>query len=209
MESSRLTFELRGYSTEAHSHHHDYHQIVLPVAGELSLNIDGREGRVDGEQLAVIQAGSEHAFEAYGENCFIVADIPITLIPDLDALPAFIAADAVSTHYIHFLYQQLNKNISLSSKKQMLLLMVQLLQEHLGKTKQLDRRVEIARVYIDQHFTRNISLTELASIAYLSTRQLSELFCSQVGVTPQQYLIEKRMQLACELLELSSLSSQP
>jgi transcriptional regulator GlxA family with amidase domain len=90
----------------------------------------------------------------------------------------------------------------------MLLLLIQLLQERFGDSLRLDRRVEVARAYLDRYFQQKISLAQLASIASLSPRQLGELFRGQLGMTPQQYLTEKRMQHAWQLLEAGHLSVQ-
>lgn len=61
---------------------------------------------------------------------------------------------------------------SKNSERQMLLLLIQLLRERFGGEIHLDRRVEAARVYIDDHFFQQISLAQLANP---SKRQLSEL----------------------------------
>lgn len=90
----------------------------------------------------------------------------------------------------------------------MLLLLLQLLQEDFGKTLKIDKRIETAKVYLDQHFVKNISLNQLGVIANLSARQLSQLFKQQIGMTPQQYLIEKKMQVAWQLVQQSELSIQ-
>ncbi len=209
MDYSNLTLELRSYSSENQSHHHDYHQLVFPVAGELSLSVGDQEEDVSSQQVALIAAGQEHGFAAPNQNCFVVANVPAALAPELGRLPAFISLDVALAHYVTFLHQQLLEgSVGRSSERQMLLLLIQLLQERFGDTLQLDRRVDAARTYLDQHFSQAISLTQLSTIANLSSRQLSELFRRQMGMTPQQYLTEKRMQQACQLLEDGSLNIQ-
>ena len=209
MDHSTLTLELRSYSREKQVHRHDYHQLVLPVDGTLSMKIGELEGDVSSKRVAVIAAGQDHRFAASGENRFVVADVPADLAPELERLPAFIHLDATLTHYVTFLYRQmLQGEGSRSSERQMLLLLIQLLQERYGDTLRLDRRIGVARAYLDQHFYQVISLKQLAEVANLSPRQLSELFRRQLGMTPQQYLIEKRMQQAWQLLEAGHLRIQ-
>lgn len=209
MKNSNLKLELRSYSSENHTHHHDFHQLVLPVTGKLSMNVDNQEGIVCSQQVAVVSAGQQHGFSATDKNTFIVADVPEALAPDLERLPAFISIDPALTQYVFFLHQQLIEgSSSQTSERQMLLLLIQLLQERFGEELRLDRRIEAARTYLDQYFCHSITLSQLSGIANLSPRQLSELFKRQLGMTPQQYLTEKRMQKAWQLLESSVLSVQ-
>ncbi len=209
MESSNLTLDLRSYSSETHDHQHDYHQLVLPVEGQLTMHVGDREGEVSSQQIAIIAAGEGHGFAAPDQNCFVVADVPAPLAPELERLPAFITLDSTLAHYVSFLHQQLLQATgSRNSERQMLLLLIQLLQERYGKSLRLDRRVEAARAYLDQHFQQSVSLPQLARVANLSPRHLSDLFRRQLSMTPLQYLTEKRMQCAWQLLEAGELNVQ-
>ena len=207
MTSANLTLELRSYDDEAIKHHHDYHQLVLPVAGALSLTIDNTGGEVHGEQAAVIPAGKDHGFAALAHNRFLVADVPEALAPALERLPLFVSLDPALSHYVTFLHQQLAQGgSSQGTERQMLLLLIQLLQERHAEAVNIDRRVAVAKAYLDEHFQQPVSVTRLSALANLSVRQLNELFRRQVGMTPQHYLTEKRMQQAWKLLEGSNLS---
>ena len=55
--------------------------------------------------------------------------------------------------------------------------------------------------YIDQHYTRRISLEELAAIAHMSSTAFSRYFTRYNGIGPSQYLRRKRIALAIRLLE--------
>ncbi|MFC6633206.1 AraC family transcriptional regulator [Microbulbifer taiwanensis] len=210
MSSASLLIDLRSYDRETRRHHHDYHQLVLPLAGALETSIAGRDGCVGAAQAALISAGAEHAFAATGEeNRFIVADIPFALAPELERLPAFIPLDTALGHYTAFLHSELEHNRSGShAQRQMLLLLVQLLTERFGGELQIDRRVLAARAWIDEHLDQPLPLARLAAIANLSPRRLTQLFKSCFDMTPQQYLLERRMQLAWTLLERGDLSVQ-
>lgn len=209
MKNTNLTLDLRSYSRETNAHQHDYHQLVLPVTGRLEMNIGDKVGDVSVEQGAIIPAGQAHGFAAHEVNCFVVADVPIALAPALEHLPAFIPIDAALAQYVIFLHQKLRQgDSSKNSERQMLLLLVQMLRERFGGVIHLDRRIEAACAHLDQYFNQSVSLAQLAIIASISPRQLSELFSRQLGMTPQQYLIEKRMQMAWKMIEGSDLSVQ-
>ncbi|MDX1590191.1 MAG: AraC family transcriptional regulator [Oleiphilaceae bacterium] len=209
MDHTNPTLEIRSYDDEARTHHHDHHQLVLPVAGQLALTIHHTEGRVSEEQAAVIPAGFDHGFAADNPNRFLVADVPAALAPALERLPLFIPLDRSLAHYIAFLNQQLAQGVGgRNTERQMLMLLIQLFQERHQESLGMDRRIALATAYLDEHFQQPASLAGLAGVAHLSVRQLSELFRQQVGMTPQQYLTEKRMQRAWQLLETSPLSIQ-
>lgn len=208
MEPINLTLDLRSYSAEVETHQHDYHQLVLPVAGQLDMNVGSKDGGACPEQIAIVPAGEEHGFSASGDNCFVVADVPVALAPELARLPAFIRLDPALAQYVSFLHQQLLQDGKSSSERQMLLLLIQLLHERFGDSIQLDRRIKVARAHLDERFHEPVSLAQLAAVANLSERQLSELFRRQLGMTPRQYLTEKRMQRAWALLEAGELGVQ-
>ncbi|MBR9867623.1 MAG: helix-turn-helix transcriptional regulator [Oceanospirillales bacterium] len=208
MQHNNLTLDLRSYSAETDNHLHDYHQLVLPVSGQLDISVGRQSGRVDSERAAIISAGQEHGFSGSEDNCFVVADIPGQLAPEFEQLPAFIHLSPAIIQYVRFLHQQLQQHNSVSTQRQMLLLLIQLLQEQCGKQPRLDRRISAAQNYLDHHFGDAVSISQLAQVANLSPRQLSELFRKQLGMTPHQYLIEKRMQRAWQLLEQDSLTIQ-
>ncbi|MGL6161192.1 helix-turn-helix domain-containing protein [Microbulbifer sp.] len=207
---SNSLIDLRSYDRETRRHHHDYHQLVLPLAGSLLTSIGGREGCVGEARGAFISAGEDHAFAATSDdNRFIVADIPPALAPELERLPACLPLDSVLGHYTVFLGSELEHSRPGSrARHQMMLLLVQLLIERHGGKLQIDRRVQAARVWIDEHLDQPLPLAQLAAIAHLSPRRLSELFKNGFGMTPLQYQTERRMQLARVLLESGNLSVQ-
>ncbi|MBK1850660.1 helix-turn-helix domain-containing protein [Marinobacter sp. 1-4A] len=204
-----INLHLRTYDGEGRSHSHDHHQLVLPLVGTLCLSVDAVEGKVVNQRAAIIPSGRDHGFLATEENQFLVADIPEGLAPSLDRLPCFVELDSALLHYVKFLYSQIREgNGSAYTQHQMLLLLIQLLQERHGSELSLDRRVIVAKQYLDDRYRQSISASQLSGIAHLSTRQLNELFRKQIGMTPHQYLTELRMKEAWRLLEQSDLSVQ-
>lgn len=209
MAQSNLILDLRSYSGETHAHHHDFHQLVLPVEGRLSMEIEGQAGDVSNAELALISAGKEHQFAGSEHNCFVVADVPASLAPELEKLPAFIKLDKALAQYVSFLHQQLSQpGSAASSERQMLLLLIELLKERFGHRIRLDRRIELLRDFIDDHFQKPLSQARLAAVASLSPRQMNEVFRRELGMTPQQYLVERRMQHAWQLLANGKLQVQ-
>ena len=69
-----------------------------------------------------------------------------------------------------------------------------------------NRAAERIRDYIDANFTKKVSVAELAAIAGLSPRHFILTFMNTFGRPPHQYLIERRLSFAEELLTKSDLS---
>ncbi|MBY4675844.1 AraC family transcriptional regulator [Marinobacterium arenosum] len=209
--SAVLTLDLRSYQAETHRHRHDYHQLVLPLAGCLEMEVERRDGEVTARQAAIIPAGAEHGFAARGDNCFMVADLPAALAPELTRLPAFVELDTGLNHYLQFLGHECRRGSALDGAgpaRSMLLLLVQLLAERFGEALPVDQRLARARDYLEQNLDRPLRIAELAQVAHLSVRQLNALFRRQFDCTPQQYLLAVRMQRARELLSAGGLSVQ-
>lgn len=66
-----------------------------------------------------------------------------------------------------------------------------------------DTPMGIANVaaYIERHFAEDLSVDSLAEIANYSPRHFLRLFAETYGVTPRQYVIERRMNRAAALLK--------
>ncbi len=209
-----LTLDLRSYSGSGETHSHDYHQLVLPLEGHMEMVFGSESGVVEAESAAVISADSPHHYRARGDNRFIVADVPKALAPSLAQLPAFIRLDPALGHFLLFLQAELQKadreggDAHTHSRRQLTLMLVQLLTERFGRSLRVDRRLEAARQYLDDHLDHPVTLAELGVVANMSQRQLTELFRRYFDMSPKQYLLEQRMQQAWRLLHDTDLPIQ-
>ena len=59
--------------------------------------------------------------------------------------------------------------------------------------------------YIDQNFTSDLNLSQLSSAVYISQTYISHIFKAEMGVSPIQYLINKRIAHAKHLLSTSDM----
>lgn len=210
----KLTLDLRSYDGALATHSHDYHQLVLPLKGSMEMEINSTSESIVNDKVAIIPANTEHAYSVKGDNRFIVADVPSALSPALAKLPPFIKMDRGLSQYLLFLENELETYISNPThvgnqrNRQMILLFVQLLTDRFGQVLNVDNRLITASEFIDSRLDRTISLAEIATVANLSVRQLTELFRRYFDMSPKQYLLEQRMQLAWRLLNETSLSVQ-
>ena len=66
-----------------------------------------------------------------------------------------------------------------------------------GKAKEL---VAIAKQYMDENFDQGITVSEAASYVFLSQGYFTRAFRDEMGISPMNYLMKKRIEKACKLL---------
>ena len=71
-----------------------------------------------------------------------------------------------------------------------------------------DRRLLLVLMLVESNMQRQLVIRDLATAVNLSSGRLSHLFKSEVGVSPQRYLNNIRMEKAKELLENGVLSGK-
>ena len=67
-----------------------------------------------------------------------------------------------------------------------------------GKAKEL---VAIAKQYMDENFDQGITVSEAAAYAFLSQGYFTRAFRDDTGISPMNYLMKKRIEKACKLLQ--------
>ncbi len=66
--------------------------------------------------------------------------------------------------------------------------------------------LEMAVEYIDSHLAEELSVRDLATLCYVSADHLTRLFKKKYGMTVSEYIQEKRIRLAGELLQREDLT---
>ena len=67
-----------------------------------------------------------------------------------------------------------------------------------GKAKEL---VAIAKQFMDENFDQGITVSEAAAYVYLSQGYFTRAFKDDTGISPMNYLMKKRIEKACKLLQ--------
>lgn len=70
-----LDLHLRSYGETRESDRHAYAQLVLPVSGEVALEIEGRQGRLDPLHGAVVAPGAWHSQFSAVANQNLILDV--------------------------------------------------------------------------------------------------------------------------------------
>lgn len=73
------------------------------------------------------------------------------------------------------------------------------------RKQQLVRLNEVLQ-YMEEHYTENISNKDLANLMYLSEDRFCHLFKQSIGMSPQRYITDMRLQKAQELIQTKEFS---
>ncbi|TNC74718.1 helix-turn-helix transcriptional regulator [Rubellimicrobium roseum] len=73
---------VRSYDGVGDLHAHDFVQVVLPVSGELEIEIEGRWARLSPALSAFVAPGAAHAQAGRSFNRSLILDLPEASLPD-------------------------------------------------------------------------------------------------------------------------------
>ncbi|KLV09648.1 AraC family transcriptional regulator [Photobacterium aquae] len=201
-------------------HNHGYNQIVIGLSGQTEFDIEGSGNLVSPGQGCLVTADAEHAFSGIGQNEILVLNVP------MDQIQTSYSSDNMQRLFDQSGYFNLDRQAQsliqaltaemaafpddlLLSKACTDTLMCVLHRHfkpllHDRQTYRLN--MDIIDQYIVQHLNRKISVAQLAGLVFLGESQFHLLFKAQTGVTPHQYVLKKRLELARDLIEEGQLS---
>ncbi|MFC6670208.1 AraC family transcriptional regulator [Marinobacterium aestuariivivens] len=199
----------------AHTHDHNYHQLVLGLEGDTAFELEGLGQRVGPGTGCLVPSSTAHAFCGIGRNSILVVNLAMKPAGNreererinrlFDQASYFdmsshlqVLASAVSREIRQFpddpMLAQACSNMLLCTLGNHLSL-----KQPCRKPGMID--LELIDDFIRVNLQRKISVAHLASLACLSSSQFHELFKRQTGMTPHQHLLEKRLSAAHDLLE--------
>lgn len=71
---------------------------------------------------------------------------------------------------------------------------------------QVDEYINISIDFINNNYSNNIKVTDIANYVGLNRSYFSNLFTKKIGISPQEYLLSLKMEKACNLLTNLQLS---
>ncbi|MDC9500589.1 cupin domain-containing protein [Pseudoalteromonas sp. Angola-18] len=99
---------IRYYSQDINRHQHNYHQLVLPLHGEIFITLNNDfKTTVSTGSCIVIEKNVVHAFTADEAARFIVADLDVLPENLINLLCPKISIDSRLLSYLQFIEQQL------------------------------------------------------------------------------------------------------
>ncbi|HET8726629.1 MAG TPA: AraC family transcriptional regulator [Alphaproteobacteria bacterium] len=215
-EAQRTRLWLRSYDGADSRHTHGFHQVVLPVAGAMEIEVGDVGGRVADGTGVVIPIGTAHRFRAGGENRFVIADFPCDLHTATGlsaaalrraAAAPFFPVDAALRHLVLYLAQDAGGGAVDPGTAQYAggLLMHALGRRLSNVGEPLPRPVVRAIELIIRDYAEPITVADLGRAAGLSVSRLHESFRRATGRTPAEYLCDVRLDRAEDLLRTTDL----
>lgn len=205
MEYVMNKLSIRYYSQDIKRHQHNYHQLVLPLHGEIHITLNNEfKTTVSTGSCIVIEQNVVHAFTADEAARFIVADLDA--LPDnlINLFCPKISIDNRLLSYLQFIEQQMlvasDETLTHSTFDLFYLLLCE--QENLSN---VDKRIDTVITTVKQNLAYPYTLKELANIACLSVTQFKTVFKKNTTMSALQYLTMLRMQHARALLIHSDL----
>jgi len=210
--------EIIGLPHELKHHDHSHNQLVIGLQGRAEFNIEGSEDLIIPGQGCAIVANSEHAFSGIDASQLMILNLPCETslerhdsdrMNQLFSGNTFFQLDHRLQQLTHLLALEIQTNpddieLGLACNNTL----IALLQRHINTTRCTKQRLDMDRIdaYIIKNIRRKISIAQLAGCAFLCESQFYAIFKKQTGTTPHQYILQKRFNLAKELLENGKLS---
>ena len=208
---------LRHYSHELLSHPHDHAQLVFGLSGLLEFEIAGHGSQVTRQTLAVVPSDAQHACGSQNGSHCLVLDVPNEdwlqqqLGRHLDATrrlldtPAAVSLNPAQSQLVSWLAAS-PINDPVIAQQGAALLLASLAN---GETSaHAASRLPLAALdaHIDQHAAHPLQVADLARLAGLSVTRFHARFLAETGQTPMDYVRDRRLQLAHQLLQGSNLA---
>lgn len=208
---------LRNYRQELIAHSHAHPQLVISLTGHLEFEMQGRGSELRQQHLLVIRADAHHTcVSAQGSQC-LVLDIPDdhwltqNLGEHADASRRLLETSAHHTLNLH--QQQLanwlagsSLNDPLIERQGAALLLASL--NNPSDAPAPGKRLPFAA--FDALIRRNaaypLQVADLAKVAGLSSASLHRRFIGECGQTPMDYIRQRRLRHALNLLRQTSLA---
>ena len=203
-----IELSFRSYAEIGAPNRHDFVQLVLPLHGQLLLDIDGRAGKVDAQQGVVIPAHTWHAQYSQVANHSIILDVGAATVARgcwqllLERPYTAIGPGARKLiEYLGVMAQQQALTPDIVAGWTPLLLDTLLL----GEPQPCSRLgALVARVQAEPGLPW--STASMARFASLSVSRLHALFREEMDASPHAWLLQQRIGRACELLAASDAS---
>ncbi|WP_405120505.1 AraC family transcriptional regulator [Pseudomonas leptonychotis] len=208
---------LRHYSHERLSHSHAHAQLVFGLSGLLEFEVAGRGSLVTRQVLAVVPSDAQHACGSKAGSQCLVLDVPseqwlqLQLGRHADATrklletPAALPLNSAQGQLVSWLAAS-PINDPVIAQQGAALLLASLANDATKKHEPTRLPLTALDAHIHLHAAHPLQVSDLARLAGLSTARFHVRFLSETGQTPMDYVRNRRLQLARQLLQGSNLA---
>ncbi|SCX00267.1 Arabinose operon regulatory protein [Agrobacterium sp. DSM 25558] len=202
-----VSVDLRSYRDETPNERHAFVQIVLPVAGQLEIDVCGLQERLSPLKGVLVHKNTSHTQKSAGLNRSLVVDLDERMlggqILDKFSSKPFIDLNPRTTrltHYMRSLTQAGEKNAK-ACEAWVPILIASLADEN----PDVVSRLSVMKALVEIEPLMPWSLERMANHADISVSRLHAIFREQFDKTPHSWLADIRMKKICALLANSPL----
>ena len=212
-------YNLSGIVQKFPNHFHDYYVIGFVEGGKRHLWCKGLEYDLTAGDLILFNPRDNHFcapingeildYRAVNINMDVMQSA-VREITGKDFVPHFtrnVVYQSDITESIGDLYDAILTHApKLKKEEAFFFLLEQILQEHAAPFDEIDisepnQQIKTLCVYMEEHFSENITLDDLLSMTSFGKSYLLRSFTKQVGVSPYRYLQTVRLEKAKKFLE--------
>ncbi|MEN8435796.1 AraC family transcriptional regulator [Clostridium septicum] len=222
------------YENDWHStaHFHPFTEIFFIINGEGAFHLDDKDVKVKQWDLIIINPNCLHTEKSITKDNpleYIVLGIDNLLLnfPDTYSLTnninlkklykiiEFTSNKDYILHYLNCLIQEVESkdyNYEMACKNILTLLIIHIIRSIpsllLVEEPQEKLNLECVKIknYIDSHYSENITLDILSDMSYMNKFHLVHTFTKQIGISPINYVINKRIEESKNLLATTNYS---
>lgn len=193
---------IRSYQQEHAPDRHPFAQLVLPVAGEVQLDVGEKGGRLDLLRCAFVPVGAWHTQSSRGFNRSLILDIDEAALKHaawerLHDRP-FAAVNPAARKLIEFMELVTEQK---AVQPAVLAGWVPLLLDTLSLgAPQLRSRLAALLAQVEANPGMPWTTESMAQGARISVSRLHALFRAELDTTPHAWLLQQRIALACRYL---------
>ena len=199
---------VRSYGAQSTADRHRFSQIVLPLAGELAMDIAGRQSVIDRSIGAYVEAGCWHDQVSNVANRSLILDLPIN---ELEARSAerlaarpFMSLTPEATNLVDYMGAVLSKG---RMQPHRLKLWVPLLLDALlGDQPRLPSRLAKLVAAVEANPSKHWTVEVMAEKVGVSSSRLHVIFQESFGKSPREWLTDLRLNLVCRWLADTNLT---
>ena len=211
MERKRSIYFLNKHNTHSNEfrlHMHNCYEIIYILSGSGTVVIGDKTYPIVQDMYCIVSPQTYHAerFEGYGEVLFIGFEYSNKeLIPQNCV---YRAADMSMLIYFRKIideYKQQSAEYEFAARALLDLLLVTAIRDTGGASRKC-KDIEYIKTYIEQYSNQKINFGQLAKLSGYSYDYFRHVFKQRFGVSPQEYLIDARLENAKRLLKSTSLT---
>ena len=197
--------DIRSYGEPERPDRHDFFQLVLPLSGDLLIDVGGTAGRLVPGSASVIEPGLLHSQAGTAPNRSLILDLdPAALADDVAerlARKPVIQLPAPAMRLIEYMELLLADKAAVTTNVQhwVPLLLDGLLQQAPRPKSRLTLLLHAMTARPELPWTTG----QMADKAALSISRLHELFQTELGSTPRAWLSQLRLRKAMDMLARS------